>query len=704
MSLSKALTSKSLKEPEETLEKKANLAGIAAQPSSAVGAKLIGGTQKQQEMAASKQAKIGKSNQLGAALRTQSANIQEGKVEQTEQKSEVQDQISAIGDKLSAARTTKAVQEGLGNLTDINTGEATTKVEAMRQFKNGEITEDQLTAQYGLDVANEIVSGVESQIQDTLEDAALVTASEIFTPDEAAVAAETLGLTPEEFNSLSIEDIENNLRLIEEQELQEVDNMRALLQSPTASAADKQAAREQLRIMGASHLIATDAQMDALINDVNSSQTVELGGQAIPLSDLLTDDRFGGVMSYINDALIVNPDVTAEDLGVDPELFNFVKKHEDVMSSLIEETQGAYADAGVTYQANQEFKNQLGELFDLAGLEEYSVDNYADSDFGNLLSSAQQLNVNTDELFDDISVLAEGEEDPSSFIAGWLTTTLEEGDTDELNRQATVISGLKNARKPSEAISQVVVSETPITRNELQKVLEEAKDFPDAYGGDFGDLIEMIDANGDGVLDDNYKETLTDYIKGGGKKFSGDMFKNPYSKRVTDDFLRDVGAPENLGDIDRSVSSIMYSNDTPRERAAKAQDQLNILKQQLDKINLRLGENPLEFLLKNTEDLRYRLARGIEDLENGLRGMGVTIGELTKMEAGNAEVAKGEAALENFDQQELQRMALTYPKDMANPKLANLGERARVALAEKGIYFDPKLKQWVDPGFIWGQE
>lgn len=143
------------------------------------------------------------------------------------------------------------------------------------------------------------VDDIKKQISTVLQDFSDVKMKEL--PEEFARFADQqnnvddvaaiLGLSDEEFGNMTLGEVRAQLKAWKTRNFQDVEILRDVLQDPSYSMAEKDFARQRLAEMGAVGVTSIEEKTNNLEAQVAAGDTVVVGGQAVKVSELMSDPK-----------------------------------------------------------------------------------------------------------------------------------------------------------------------------------------------------------------------------------------------------------------------------------------------------------------------------------------------------------------------------------------------------------------------------
>lgn len=166
-----------------------------------------------------------------------------------------------------------------------------------------------------------------------------------------------LGVTPEAAAAMTIPDLRNAIASVEQKEFRDVDHLKGMLSDPGVSAAERTAAREQLKAYGETGLRTADTQFADLQRSLKDADVVQFGGNTYTVADLLKDST---VNSLITNYLQAAPeDPRRKQLEqTEPEFVNWIHQNEAAFSEAVKKIEGGLTE----YSGIQTYNTGLANL------------------------------------------------------------------------------------------------------------------------------------------------------------------------------------------------------------------------------------------------------------------------------------------------------------------------------------------------------
>ena len=462
----------------KSLAKKAEELGTP-QPTQPNLAKALGASQKSAEMAPSPQAKTATQQKQMRTAQVQA----EAPREQVPEAGDFTAKAQGMIDKL-AGFNQQMVQQEISE--DISAGpevgvDALTQEQALAQMQAGEtpyIDESQ--------VISDVLEG------GGMVEAFSITMAEIQDPEIKAYAAE-LGL-PE---TATVADLKQAVDTEIDQITSIVDNARETISDPNQPSNVRQESVNLMRDYGASHLIATDAELDDFENDIQNVGLIEVDGQTLTLEEMGDNPAIAASLHTAAEAFIDNPTATPEDTGLkdNPLLYEFVKKHSNSILSTLDQSKEALAGAKQTVADNKamtdwstDLSPEAKQALGLEGLNIYTTEDLTSKVPGlELFKSGNASDQETIKYLSNVS---------PELAAEFMKT----GDTNLLSdfkARKQVHQHMSAARSVDDLTSTFGV---PTER--LQDILSDFAASPRSYSKSERQLFASLDKNLDGKVDD----------------------------------------------------------------------------------------------------------------------------------------------------------------------------------------------------------
>lgn len=354
--------------------------------------------------------------------------------------------------------------------------------------------------------------------------------------------ANALGVLPEELKGLTVSELQDRLNKLFAGNYMEVDRLSRIANDPYYPENVRTDARKQLRELSSVGVVATEADMEALNQAVQKADTFTIGNREYTVSELLSDAGLNGIVT----AFLTNPDY-AKQIETDmPELAAFINSNKKALEA-ITATMGAeatkLADVAVT---NNKLRNIDGvdlTEFNKLAIPDYNPDAptataYQPSAAHNLLlndtgvSAADQEAWNTlkptyARFLADLAAISPDSDRAKEFASKsyselremYRTSGYAEPFAQGFSRYLKDYSNYqKDMRTIANAADDASAIETTVGG------LPELKSFFNDYrlrgefglpqiSGEYKGLYDILDANGDGQMDDakTIRAALTSY-------------------------------------------------------------------------------------------------------------------------------------------------------------------------------------------------
>lgn len=325
----------------KTLQQATQQAGLAAAPTTPMAAQMAGADQQAAKMAGTPQ-------QLGAALkaagepapdlqttlRRKEYTRQLGEAETAAiQKSEDMQKLGGLGD-----RVTSMVQAEFKKPTTTDVALSSDLDIIRKDPKSQEAMDAMLRiAQSGqnLDDVAKLIPEAATAIADVAK-TAIRDPKDIKLPEflpELGYTAESLsallGVTPEEVQGYSVEDLQNKINQVTSEEFTKSQQLQQQAVSPLAGAAERGLAREAGRELSAVGVRATEADMQRLSDEISRADQVSFMGETRSYTDWLADDEVSAIIKDIVESPADSQ--IRKDLKDNPQtrdLYSFIERNE----------------------------------------------------------------------------------------------------------------------------------------------------------------------------------------------------------------------------------------------------------------------------------------------------------------------------------------------------------------------------------------
>lgn len=168
-------------------------------------------------------------------------------------------------------------------------------------------------------------------------------------PNTKQTAADLLG---HDVSGMTLSQIEDEIQSAIQAEYSQTDALQNKLSDPYLGAAERAEARKQLRDLGAVGVKATESDMEQLADKLESADTLQFGGQDIPLDKLLSDDYVAGlVQNYLADPNSESSKLLRKN---EPDLVKLVDQYKPLMDAAVKNLGAGVAEYAATQQANRE--------------------------------------------------------------------------------------------------------------------------------------------------------------------------------------------------------------------------------------------------------------------------------------------------------------------------------------------------------------
>lgn len=482
-------------EPEPSLKKKSKAAGVL-QPQQPNIAASMGATQKQAEMAASPQAQAAAQRDAQKAQREAQVQSQQAR------------EVPKAGDSISRAQSLinnlSGYTENYGNIQDTALGSE--RVTPGERLSVNEVTQSPDILE-GEDI--DVQGGTEEALVEGASDALNITISELeeLDPDtynEVIQFANEYGLDP---NTATLEDIRQVAQRETDAITADVDNNRAALNDPNLPSAQRKIALQNMKDLGAAHLIATDAELDKLEAELNSADKVIIEGQETTVNDIMSSPEYASVAYDLAEALVGGEDIdfeTAKEKYGFPDsegLFNFVVNNGPAIISSLEANQEAINQGREIVKKNKEALANIPE----GVRDRFGITPYMSQDVYKMVPALSVFNDGF--MFEDKSINVEQAREALNYFSNVDPDLVQrimrdpnfERHMPALIQRTNRLQSLDNSKN----VFQGLLAGTGLDDfGQLNKLLQDFKMNPDQYrDANARKLFKMLDQDGDGRLD-----------------------------------------------------------------------------------------------------------------------------------------------------------------------------------------------------------
>jgi hypothetical protein len=181
-------------------------------------------------------------------------------------------------------------------------------------------------------------STVADQIRDTVDVTQLITGLETDSP--GLDIHDLLGLAPGDIKS--VQELQDAVDRAAAEEFERTEALKDIATNPNASRAERQAAAEQLRDLGAVGVRATEDEVAAVNEAVETAEEVEFMGKTYSAEELLSDDTIEGLVKEFIELDPNDPDqaeLRQKMADQEPDFFGFVQEHEKALEGALAEAE-----------------------------------------------------------------------------------------------------------------------------------------------------------------------------------------------------------------------------------------------------------------------------------------------------------------------------------------------------------------------------
>ena len=552
---------KALNQKTEPLAKKADNLGVP-KPTQPNLAASLGATDKSAQMAPTPQAQMASQKQTSEQQKSQrSAKIQAEAPRDIAGAADLNSKaaaiIGSIGDTITAERVQGAV--------DTSAGPA-----------GGEMSQEQGfdLAQSGTGLAGPDAKNIEfADVGETFN----VPVSEVLSPEELS---EVTGLFGPEAAGMTIDQLQARVEEEANELTAQVDDNREILNDPNQPPDVRQVARQNMIDLGAAHLIATDAELDAFEQDLSKADAIQIQGQTYSLQDLEDNEKVMAEAYNIATQLLENPDLSAEEFNTSESFFNFIQNHANAIQSVFDKNKKMYEEEILPkVDAN---KAMIGwtdgmdaETLKAIGLEGFGV--YQDNDFDKMPGLKALADSETGQT--DITLV----KDMAKLNPELAKQFLSSGDPN-------LLTEMKNRKTALQVVNTMDSTESAIPFlmgvdfGQAADLVREAAELNRQFGEPMPPALSILDGDGDGNIDDwqSIQERLKQHaIDGGGSLDASSMQTEAQATEAKIKELRGEWSTDvmSLGDVNNIIKNFKKEGlPVPDDITAKRKELVGVKK------------------------------------------------------------------------------------------------------------------------------
>lgn len=199
------------------------------------------------------------------------------------------------------------------------------------------------------------------------------------------VKPETLGLSQEEFDNLSLDDFKQKMSDLQKQEFQSTENLQ--LQMANAVGQQREELKQKFSQAGVAGDIGVEQQVSNLMSRVEEGDEITFGGEKIKLQDLLKDDGLSDIVL----TAFQNADFMKKLQETEPEFATWLNENKAALESVFDEL----GDAGANVQQATAKRKELLNTTPLSIVESILGDRLPEfMTLGDMTELENQLNSN----------------------------------------------------------------------------------------------------------------------------------------------------------------------------------------------------------------------------------------------------------------------------------------------------------------------
>ena len=175
--------------------------------------------------------------------------------------------------------------------------------------------------------------------------------------------AKQLNVTEAQLSAMTLDQLNAQIDAIEAAELNRVEQIQARLQDPALTPAMREALMDELRQLGAAGLVGAEVEVDAIQEQIDAAQEIDVLGRSMSIEELLSDE---GMSSLVSKAAL--DDDLLQSMKDDPEyaaLAGWIEQNKASLALLAQE----YEEQGVEFTELQDEYQKLLKTFGEDGMD-----------------------------------------------------------------------------------------------------------------------------------------------------------------------------------------------------------------------------------------------------------------------------------------------------------------------------------------------
>lgn len=196
---------------------------------------------------------------------------------------------------------------------------------------------------------------VQAAIANALPDTAML--SEVYPEqDKITAIASALGLTPEQVSGMSFKQFQDAVKDKQDKDFNETNKLRQQAVDPSLSPAERDAARRQLKDMGATGLSSIERDAASVESRIQNGDQVTFNGQQMGIEEALSDDNVKGTIKrYFEE-----PEFAAQLKQSEPDFATLIDNNKAYFEQKAKEVEPTLAEFSRIQEANASISN-LGD-------------------------------------------------------------------------------------------------------------------------------------------------------------------------------------------------------------------------------------------------------------------------------------------------------------------------------------------------------
>lgn len=170
--------------------------------------------------------------------------------------------------------------------------------------------------------------------------------------------SQLLGIPKDQLQAMPLSDLLDNINNVINQDYSQVEDLQRVVNDPTVGTADRAAARQQLRELGASGVAGFESDLDQLADQLMGADTINIMGKEMTIEDALGNDYLSGLAKQYFE----QPDF-AEEMRNDPEMADLAKlfdTHAQTLAAAADKLDDSYTQFADQVKSNLDIGKTKG--------------------------------------------------------------------------------------------------------------------------------------------------------------------------------------------------------------------------------------------------------------------------------------------------------------------------------------------------------